>query len=569
MSRAGGAGWGCPARRGVSFSLDGRREVLTHRAKNPRQAGHPHPATGPARLPVLVRMRGVLELPEEPGDDEGDLLADVDRVVADPLDRPRRKQHRHRPFATVGIVADLQRQAEAVAVEVVDDVVLLHQVARHLHVAFFESPLGLADQRARLAAHAEDQLHHLLVGGRLVARQRDHLADVHALVAHPLDVLQHVQQGRDQAQVGRHRRLRGEQRDQALVHLQVAAVDPVVVGDHDLRQLDVLLLDRFQRAPERRRDQVEPAEAARLELLELLLVFDPGLHQPNFPETYCSVRLVAWVGEDLVRRGDLDQLAAQHERGRVGDPRRLLHVVGDDRDRHPLLQLRDQLLDAQRRNRVERRTGLVHQQHLGVDGKRPRDAEPLLLAPREAGPRLSQAVLDLVPEAGPDQRLAHPIVELAAPGAGEAQPGGDVVVHRHGRKRVRFLEDHADDAPHRDDVHLGGVQIDVVEQHATLEARARNLLVHPVDAAHHRRLAAAGRADDRRHLTGLEGHAHALDRLVLAVEGAQPLEADRVQLGGRTRPGRGSLGRALGLRAARLRRAGGAPRRVRRRCRDR
>ena len=33
-------------------------------------------------------MRGVLELAEQAGHDVGDLLADVDRVVADPLERP-------------------------------------------------------------------------------------------------------------------------------------------------------------------------------------------------------------------------------------------------------------------------------------------------------------------------------------------------------------------------------------------------------------------------------------------------------------------------------------------------
>ncbi len=127
----------------------------------------------------------------------------------------------------------------------------------------------------RLHAHAEDQLHHLLVGGRLVAGQRDHLADVHALVAHPLDVLQHVQEGRDQPQVGRHRRLRREQRDQRLVHLEVATVDAVVVGDDDLGQLDVLVLDRLQGAGERRADQVEAAQRARLEAFQFLLIFDP------------------------------------------------------------------------------------------------------------------------------------------------------------------------------------------------------------------------------------------------------------------------------------------------------
>src|SRR6476659_2985957 len=84
---------------------------------------------------LRARVRRVLELPEQPGHDEGDLLADVDGVVADPLDRPRRQQHRHRPLAPVGVVADLERQPEAVAVEVVDDVVLANQVARHLDVA--------------------------------------------------------------------------------------------------------------------------------------------------------------------------------------------------------------------------------------------------------------------------------------------------------------------------------------------------------------------------------------------------------------------------------------------------
>ena len=50
------------------------------------------------------------------------------------------------------------------------------------------------------------------------------------------------------------------------------------------------------------------------------------------------------------------------------------------------LQLADQLLDPQRRDRVERRAGLVHQQHLGIDGERTGDAEPLLLAAGEARP---------------------------------------------------------------------------------------------------------------------------------------------------------------------------------------
>src|SRR5690242_13366558 len=55
-----------------------------------------------------IGMRGVLELAEQPGHHEGDLLAHVDGVVADPLDRARDQEHRHRPFAAVDVVADLQ-----------------------------------------------------------------------------------------------------------------------------------------------------------------------------------------------------------------------------------------------------------------------------------------------------------------------------------------------------------------------------------------------------------------------------------------------------------------------------
>ena len=102
-------------------------------------------------------------------------------------------------------------------------------------------------------------------------REREQLGDVHALVAHPLGVLDHVQQRRDDAQVARHRRLQREQREDALVDLQVAAVDPVVVGDHDRRELDVAVVQRLERAVQRRDDEVERPERLLLEPRELLL----------------------------------------------------------------------------------------------------------------------------------------------------------------------------------------------------------------------------------------------------------------------------------------------------------
>src|ERR1700753_474131 len=67
---------------------------------------------------------------------------------------------------------------------------------------------------------------------------------------------------------------------------------------------------------------------------------------------------VARRGEDPAGVVELDQFAEIHEGGLVGDARRLLHVVGDDRDRVVLGQFLDQFLDLGGRDRVERRTPL-------------------------------------------------------------------------------------------------------------------------------------------------------------------------------------------------------------------
>ena len=104
----------------------------------------------------------------------------------------------------------------------------------------------------------------------------------------------------------------------------------------------------------------------------------------------------------------------------VGHARGLLHVVGDDHDRYARLELVDQLLDLQRRDRVERRARLVHQDHLGLDRERARDAQPLLLAAGQPDARLAEPVLDLVPQAGAAQRRLDLPSQVAAPCAPSA-----------------------------------------------------------------------------------------------------------------------------------------------------
>src|SRR5215208_6545882 len=115
--------------------------------------------------------------------------------------------------------------------------------------------------------------------------------------------------------------------------------------------------------------------------------------------------LVSWVREHVASATRLDEdpmavLVERKEDRLVGDAGRLLHIVGDHHDRVLTFELAHQVLDLERRNRVQGARRLVHQNHIRVDGQRAGNAESLLLAPRERKSALLQFVLDLVPERG-------------------------------------------------------------------------------------------------------------------------------------------------------------------------
>src|SRR3954454_9014345 len=103
-------------------------------------------------------VRGVRELAEQPGHHERGLLADVDRVVADALERTGDEDHVHRPLAHVDVVAGVEREPEDLAVEAVDLLVLAHEVLGEREVAQLEALLGLAHLGARELAHLLDAL---------------------------------------------------------------------------------------------------------------------------------------------------------------------------------------------------------------------------------------------------------------------------------------------------------------------------------------------------------------------------------------------------------------------------
>jgi hypothetical protein len=59
------------------------------------------------------------------------------------------------------------------------------------------------------------------------------------------------------------------------VHLEVAAVETVVVDDDELRQLDVAVLERLHHPVELLDDEVEAAERRGLQPLELFVEMLP------------------------------------------------------------------------------------------------------------------------------------------------------------------------------------------------------------------------------------------------------------------------------------------------------
>ncbi len=144
------------------------------------------------------------------------------------------------------------------------------------------------------------------------------------------------------------------------------------------------------------------------------------------------------------------------------------------------------------------------------------------------GPRINgirnKARLDEIVELGP-----------AAAEAGDLGAEGDVVVDRL-RERVRLLEDHADAPPDLDRIDAEVVQVHAVVEDLPLDAGRVHQVVHPVEAAQQRALAAAGGADERGDLVATDRHARPAHRLVGPVVDAHVGEVEDDRPEGRPPP---------------------------------
>ncbi len=234
------------------------------------------------------------------------------------------------------------------------------------------------------------------------------------------------------------------------------------------------------------------------------------------PLTKQGLRLVV----DRDRGVELFDLALVHDGDAVGDAHRLVLVVrhenGGETERP--LQALDLDLHVETQVAVEGGEGLVEQQDRGLDGERPRERHPLLLAARELA---RQAILE-APELDRLEEARDPCLDLGATDTAGAQAVGHVLRHRHVREEGVVLEDDAD-------VALVGRQ--VVDDGA-VDAHATGRLAHEArDDAEEGGLAAARGAEQGHDLTGLDGERDAVDGGRRSVADRQVLDIQRARRG--------------------------------------
>jgi len=160
--------------------------------------------------------------------------------------------------------------------------------------------------------------------------------------------------------------------------------------------------------------------------------------------------------------------------------------------------------------------GSVHQDHFRPNGDGARDAEALLLPAREGEPRLIELIFHLIPKGRGAETLFNKGIDACGL-AEKAKPERHVL--KDGlREWVRFLEDHADAAAKINHVRCAGVYRRALEGDLSLHPESGHKVVHAVDGAEQRALAAARGTDQRRDLIPWNGEAH----LAHSTEGAIP-----------------------------------------------
>src|SRR5690242_11048969 len=159
--------------------------------------------------------------------------------------------------------------------------------------------------------------------------------------------------------------------------------------------------------------------------------------------------LVRKRGTRPITVGGIDRDDAQHagrtrahHHDHVANGNGLRHVVRDEYHRRaiPSQEREELLLQLEARERVDRGEGLVEQQHLRLQRKRARDADPLCHA---TGKLARIRVLEIA-ETHRDEKLLGDATRFASSETTRAQADRDVLQHREPRKQSGLLKRHAD-----------------------------------------------------------------------------------------------------------------------------
>ena len=189
---------------------------------------------------------------------------------------------------------------------------------------------------------------------------------------------------------------------------------------------------------------------------------------------------------ESLRRVDLQDAAVPHDRDALAQRHRLDLVVRDvdGRDAELLVELRERRAHADAELRVEVRERLVHEERLRLAHDRAPHRDALALAARE----LRRLALEELLEAEQRRDLVDARPDLGLRRPPHLQAVAEVLADAHVRVQRVALEDHRDVAMARREVG------DVAPADRDL---ARGHLLEAGDRAEQRRLAAAGRPDER------------------------------------------------------------------------
>ena len=215
----------------------------------------------------------------------------------------------------------------------------------------------------------------------------------------------------------------------------------------------------------------------------------------------------------LLRRADLDDLAVLHDGDAIGEPDRLVEIMGDEDDRllEHALQAHEFRLHLAADQRIERRKRLVEEPDFGLDRQRAGNAHPLLLA---AG-KFARIMVFAAVEADELDHLLRALCLLRLGDALDHQREGDIFEDGQMRQQGEMLEHHA---------HLVAADLDelgfaCLQQVAAVEGdSAIGRLDQARQASHQRRLARSRQAHDDEDLALMDidiGAAHRADQLCL------------------------------------------------------